>query len=385
MDLVVLGLWINTKTWDFSANNINVIYTDEQKIVLLDQFALEKNILDTLIQFNASIKHIYLDLPYIYFLNRNVDTPFFKYDIKSKSISYYNIKGTFSDFSPSSKILLASSNYSDSKTYNLDDSTFFNVYGYRIIDFQGKRLYIDKNYNLKNFETGEVIETDVKNISSSINYLIIITSSKAIVMDYKFNVIREILGSFVDGFLIDIDGEGKEEFVLYDYFGIYIYKDNDIEVVANLKDSISCAMILDYNNDGSYDIIVSTKKETKLFEQIPKTNLELDKVSYSIVNTRCGSLWGIKLVSQKPIKEDPFSVKIKYRLDGIEFSVDNKENEFVIINLLDAKGSFIRTIYSGKFKGLNNFTVNLEKTGVYLISIKGERNVQKVSFIWNKK
>ncbi len=385
MSLVVLGLWINTKTWDLNANNINVIYTDEWKIVLLDQFLLKKNSLDTLIQVNNSIKHVYLDLPYTYFLTRNVDTPFFKYDMKSKSINYYNIKGTFSDFSPKSRILLALSNYSNSKTYNLDNDTFFDVYGYRIIGFKGKILYIDRNYNLKDFETEKVILSDAKNVSVSTNYLIVITSNRAIVMDDKFNIVREIVGSFFDGFLVDVDGDAKEEVVLYDYFGIYIYKNNDREVVANLRDSISCVMILDYNNDGSYDILVSTKKETKLFEQMPKTNLELDEVGYSVIDTKCGSLWGIRLVSQKPIKEDPFSVKIKYKLDGIEFSIDNRESEFVIISLLDAKGSFIRTIYSGKFKGVNNFNIILEKTGVYLISIKGERNVQKVSFIWNKK
>ena len=386
MSLVVWSLWVNTRTWDISPNNINIMYSQDQRFIFVDQYLLSQNKVDTIFSFSNSIKRLYLDYPYIHFISRNVDTPFFSFNLETKKFKYYDIVGTFSDFSVISKFLLASSNYSDSKSYNFKDSISFPIYGYRVIAFSNKELYIDKNNNLREIKTNQVIMENVLNISSSMNYLVVFKPDRAIIFDNNFNKIKEILGSFLDGFLIDIDGDNKDEFIAYDNFRIYLYRDSDMELISSLKDSINCIMILDYNKDGSYDLLVSTKKELKLFEQMPKTKLEINYVDYSIINTKCGCLSGMFLVYEKPIKPDPFSVKIKYKLNGIEFSVDNKEGEFITINLLDTKGSFIRTIYSGKFKGINNFNIeNIEKGGVYIISIKGEKNEQKVSFIWNKK
>ena len=203
----------------------------------------------------------------------------------------------------------------------------------------------------------------------------------------SLNEVKKIYGNYKDGFLIDIEDDGNNEIVLYDNKRVSIFNDyGDVEVVYNSRDSINCVIPLDYNNDGSYDFLISTTTEIKLFEQIPRTNLEIEKLNYPIIETKCGCLWGMILTSQRPLKEDPFSLKIKYQNDGIELKLDNKGNEFIVIKLLDTRGSIIKTIYSGKFRGINTFKISdLQKAGIYIISIEGEKNKQRTSFIWNKK
>ena len=387
MSLVVWSLWINTKSWNLTAKNINVIYQDNKFIILLDNLILKRNGVDSLFPFENSFKSVYIDYPNIYFITKNVDTPFLSYNLNSKKLNYYNIKGTFSDFSSKSKILLASSNYYDSKSYNFSDSSYYQKYGYRIIEISDKKFYIDKDNNLRNFDNDKVVFEDVINVSKSMNYLIVFKSDMAIVVDENLNEIRRIYGRYKDGFLIDIEDDGNNEVVLYDNKRVIIFRDHgDMEVVYNSKDSINCVIPLDYNNDGSYDFLISTSNEIKLFEQMPKTNLEIEKLDYPIIETKCGCLWGMILTSQKPLKEDPFSLKIKYQNDGIEIKLNNKDNEFVVIKLLDTRGSTIKVIYSGKFLGMNTFKItDLQKAGIYIISIEGEKNKQRTSFIWNKK
>jgi len=387
MSLVVWSLWINTKSWNLTAKNINVIYQDNKFIILLDNFILNKNRIDSLFPFENSFKKVYIDYPTIYFITKNVDTPFLSYNLNSKKLNYYDIKGTFSDFSTKSKILLASSNYYNSQSYNFSDSLYYQKYGYRIIEISDKKLYIDKDNNLKDFDNDKIIFEDVINVSKSMNYLIVFKSNMAIVVDENLNEVKKIYGNYKDGFLIDIEDDGNNEIVLYDNKRVSIFNDyGDVEVVYNSRDSINCVIPLDYNNDGSYDFLISTTTEIKLFEQIPRTNLEIEKLNYPIIETKCGCLWGIILTSQRPLKEDPFSLKIKYQNDGIELKLDNKGNEFIVIKLLDTRGSIIKTIYSGKFRGINTFKISdLQKAGIYIISIEGEKNKQRTSFIWNKK
>jgi hypothetical protein len=204
------------------------------------------------------------------------------------------------------------------------------------------------------------------------NYLIVFKSNSVIILDEKLNEIKRIYGRYSDGFLIDLEDDGNNEIVLYDEKRVSIFRDyGDVEIVYNSNDSIKCVIPLDYNNDGSYDFLISTTKEIKLFEQMPKTNLEIEKLNYPIIETKCGCLWGMTLTSQKLIKQDPFSIKIKYQNDGIELKINNQDNEFVIIKLLDAKGSVIKIIYSGKFKGVKEFKISdLQKTGVYILALK---------------
>lgn len=386
MSLVVWSLWVNTKTWNFGASFINIIYHNKDKVILIDNAFLRGNEKDSFLIPTSNIKRIYIDYPILYILSRNVDTPFLSYNLKTKEKTYYNISGTFSDFSTSSKILLALSNYSDTKSYSLKDSVIMEKYGFRILDFNGLQLYIDRQNNLRNLTTDQIIFENVKNISSSLDYLLVFKNDRMVVLDKSMIKKKEILGEFVDGFMIDIDDDEKLELLVYDNNKIYLFEEKDMEIISNQKDSITCVIPLDYNNDGSYDLLVSTKKEIKLFEQMPKTLLELRKLNQNILNTKCGCLYGMVLVAQKTIKDEPFSVKINYKVDGIELKVDNKHGEFVIINLLDARGSIIKTIYSGAFKGVNTFNINnLQNAGLYIISIKGERSSQKVSFIWNKR
>ncbi len=387
MSLVVWSLWINTKSWNLTAKNLNVIYQNNKFVVLLDNIILNRNGIDSLFSLENSLKKVYIDYPIIYFITKNVDTPFLSYNLKSKKLNYYDIKGTFSDFSTKSKILLASSNYYNSKSYNFSDSLYYQKYGYRIIEISDKRLYIDKDNNLRDFDTDKIIFEDVINVSKSMNYLLIFKSNSVIILDEKLNEIKRIYGSYEDGFLIDIEDDGNNEIVLYDKKKVSIFNNyGDMEVVYNSKDSINCVIPLDYNNDGSYDFLISTTKEIKLFEQMPRTNLEIEELNYPLIETRCGCLWGMILTSQKPLKEDPFSLKIKYQNDGIELKLNNKDNEFIIIKLLDTRGSTIKIIYSGKFTGINTFRISdLEKAGIYIISIEGEKNKQRTSFIWNKK
>jgi hypothetical protein len=388
MSLVVWSLWINTKTWNLTAKNLNVIYyNDNRFIVLLDNIILKRNGIDSLFSLENSLKKVYVDYPIIYFITKNVDTPFLSYNLNTRKLNYYDIKGTFSDFSTKSKILLASSNYYNSQSYSFSDSLYYQKFGYRIVEIFDKKLYIDKNNNLRDFESDKILFDDVFNVSKSMNYLIVFKSNSVIILDERLNEIKRIYGRYSDGFLIDLEDDGNNEIVLYDEKRVSIFRDyGDVEIVYNSNDSIKCVIPLDYNNDGSYDFLISTKKEIKLFEQMPKTNLEIEKLNYPIIETKCGCLWGMTLTSQKLIKQDPFSIKIKYQNDGIELKINNEDNEFVIIKLLDAKGSVIKIIYSGKFKGVKEFKISdLQKTGVYIISIEGEKNKQKTSFIWSKK
>ncbi|MEO0203268.1 MAG: hypothetical protein ABIL37_06080, partial [candidate division WOR-3 bacterium] len=269
MSLVVWSLWINTKNWDISSHNINVMYKDKKSFIFIDQYLLGQNKIDTIFSIIDPIKRVYLDYPYIYFLTRNIDTPFLSYNLEIEKFNYYDLSGVFSDFSPSSKFLLALSNYSNSKSYNLQDGSSVEVYGYKIVEFAGKNLYIDKNNNLRDLKSDKIIMENVLNISNSTNYLIIFKTNKAIILDNEFNQIRELKGNFLDGFIIDIDGDNKDEIIVYDNYKIYLFRDSDMEIIASLRDSINCVMILDYNSDGSYDLLVSTKRELKLYEQMP--------------------------------------------------------------------------------------------------------------------
>ncbi|MCS7245360.1 MAG: VCBS repeat-containing protein [candidate division WOR-3 bacterium] len=386
MGLVVWSLWVNTKTWNFSANFINIAYYNKDKVILIDGAILRRDGKDSFLTSISNIKRIYIDYPIVYILSRNVDTPFLSYNLKTREKTYYRVSGAFSDFSINSKTLLALSNYSNTKSYNLKDSVVMEKYGFRILDFNGTQFYIDRQNNLRNLKTDQVIFENVKNISSSLNYLLVFKNDRLVVLDEGMTKKTEILGEFVDGFAIDVDGDEKIELIVYDNNKIYLFKERDMEIIFHQKDSITCVIPLDYNNDGSYDLLVSTKREMKLFEQIPKILLEFKKLDQDVLNTKCGCLYGMVLVSQRPIKDEPFSIKINYKADGIELKVDNKYGEFVIINLLDARGSIIKTVYSGAFKGVNTFNIsNLQNAGLYIISIKGERNSQKVSFIWNKR
>ncbi len=387
MVLVLTVIWTAQEEWDISASSLNVIYeTPYTYSILADANLLTDTGFVPLLYDTLSIRRAIVSGDSIFFLTSDMESPLIVYLMKESTVVKVPVRGAFSDYSPSTGILLSPISLMGSHSFILRDTlTPVEMYGVRVVSFSDSILYVDR-YGVLRFASGKVILGGVRDVLPYGKHLLILTSGSVLLMDGNFQVSKSLPRTFhlASGF----NWMGSNgNFLLSSERQVYLWEigTNSLRALFEVDDSITCISPVDYDGDGTMDILVSTTSRLFLYSNpMASSGENVEKVmirEYGYPST-CGGLYGMKLM-RKIAEDGMVKLKTRYAPDGWIVSFRAPEGERARIRVINSRGI---TVFSREFKTVKGRnTVEIRdgfQTGTYTIVVEGETFRGRRTVIW---
>ncbi len=372
-----IGFWIAVDSLAIpKISNIVAVHGKNGWILVLDGYLYSprKKLAEKLVE--LEIKRIYAKGNRIYFLTRNTQYPLLVYDVRTETLDTLDLSGFYSDLDVESGIVLSFSNMMNTRTKHLYDMKSYDIHGRRILSFMGKLLFIDKQGYLRD-TNGNILSFNVLDAIAYRNKLAVLRKHAVDIYEDGFER-RYTYNLEVDGLVFYPMHEDSMLLLAFRKDRLLLIKDAFWIELLNVPENIRCVLPLNYDMEGSFELVVSTDSLVYIYKQTEDTYKDVKVVldtSYALPST-CGYSTGLKLHRKRKVEEYPWKLRISYMNDGIEVMLKGY-NEDVLIKVVDRRGV---VVYEKTVRGKAHIT--LTRRGVYTLSIQKGGIIQNKLIIW---